>query len=848
MPQITHNCRNAADHSVPCQGRTVYMKFGYFDDAAREYVITSPRTPYPWINYLGTQGFFSLISNTAGGYSFYKDARLRRITRYRYNNVPIDMGGRYFYIKDGDTIWNPGWSPVKTELDSYECRHGMGYTIITGKKNGLKAQVTFFVPQNYDGEVQQVVLTNESGSAKTFKLWSFAEWCLWDAQDDCTNFQRNFSTGRVEVVGSTIYHKTEYRDRRDHFAFYTVNDTIDGYDTDRDSFIGLYNGFNNPQAVLDGKATNSFADGWSPIASHYKEITLAAGESKTLVFILGYVEMPVAEKFEADGKTINKVKSNAMIEKYNTPEKVAAGLAELKETWDKLLGILNVDTPDDKVNRMVNIWNQYQCMVTFNLSRSASYFESGIGRGMGFRDSNQDVLGFVHQIPDRARERIIDIASTQFPDGGCYHQYQPLTKKGNADIGGDFSDDPLWLILSVAAYIKETGDWSILDEMVPYDNDMSVAQPMLEHLKVSFYHIVNNLGPHGLPLAMRADWNDCINLSCYSDTPGESFQTYTNPKFKAEGGYSKVAESAFVGALFTYAGPNYVKILEHLGKTDEAAKAQAEIDKMKKAMMDSAWDGDWFLRAYDAEGRKMGSRECEEGQIFIEPQGFAIMSDIDKEATRKTLAAIDERLNTKYGLVLNNPAFTKYYIQYGEISTYPGGYKENAGIFTHNNAWIICAAAYAGEGDQAFKYYSEIAPAFTEETSDIHKTEPYVYGQMIGGKDAGADIGKQGDNFGQGKNSWLTGTAAWNMVAISQYILGIAADFDGLKIDPSIPHEWDGMKATRQFRGATYNITVKNPNHVCKGVKSMTVDGRAVDGNVIPVCSGGVHEVEVVLG
>lgn len=824
------------------------MKFGHFDDKNREYVITSPRTPYPWINYLGTQGFFSLISNTAGGYSFYKDARLRRITRYRYNNVPIDMGGRYFYIKDGDTIWNPGWSPVKTELDSYECRHGMGYTIITGRKNGLKAEATFFVPQNYDGEVQQLVLTNESGSAKTFKLWSFAEWCLWDAQDDCTNFQRNFSTGRVEVVGSTIYHKTEYRDRRDHFAFYTVNDSIDGYDTDRDSFIGLYNGFHNPQAVLDGKANNSFADGWSPIASHYKEITLAAGESKTLVFILGYVEMPAAEKFEADGKTINKVKSNAMIEKYNTPEKVAAGLAELRETWDKLLGILNVDTPDDKVNRMVNIWNQYQCMVTFNLSRSASYFESGIGRGMGFRDSNQDVLGFVHQIPDRARERIIDIASTQFPDGGCYHQYQPLTKKGNADIGGDFSDDPLWLILSVSAYIKETGDWSILDEMVPYDNDMSVAQPMLEHLKVSFYHIVNNLGPHGLPLAMRADWNDCINLSCYSDTPGESFQTYTNPKFKAEGGYSKVAESAFVGALFTYAGPNYVQILNHLGKTDEAAKAQAEIDKMKKVMMDSAWDGDWFLRAYDAEGKKMGSKECEEGQIFIEPQGFAIMSDIDAEASKKTLKAIDERLNTQYGLVLNNPAFTKYYIQYGEISTYPGGYKENAGIFTHNNAWIICAAAYAGEGDQAFKYYSEIAPAFTEETSDIHKTEPYVYGQMIGGKDAGADIGKQGDNFGQGKNSWLTGTAAWNMVAISQYILGIAADFDGLKIDPSIPHEWDGMKATRQFRGATYDITVKNPDHVCKGVKSMTVDGKAVDGNVIPVMDGGKHTVEVVLG
>ena len=825
------------------------MKFGHFDDAKREYVIDTPRTPYPWINYLGTQGFFSLISNTAGGYSFYKDARLRRITRYRYNNVPIDMGGRYFYINDNGTIWNPGWSPVKTELDSYECRHGMGYTVITGKKNDLKAEVTFFVPQDYDGEVQQVVLTNESGSDKTFKFWSFAEWCLWDAQDDCTNFQRNFSTGRVEIKGSTIYHKPEYRDRRNHFAFYTVNDTIDGYDTDRDTFIGLYNGFGDPQQVKAGTCGNSLADGWSPIASHYKEITLKAGESKTLVFILGYVEMPVDKKFEADGKTINKEKALAMMEKYNTPEKFAAGMAELRAYWDKLLGILNVNTPEDKVNRMVNIWNQYQCMVTFNLSRSASYFESGIGRGMGFRDSNQDILGFVHQIPDRAKERIIDIASTQFPDGGCYHQYSPLTKKGNADIGGDFSDDPLWLILSVSAYIKESGDWSILDEMVPYDNDMSKAQTMLEHLKVSFYRIVNNLGPHGLPLAMRADWNDCINLSCFSDTPGESFQTYTNPKFKAEGGYSKVAESVFVAALFTFAGPNYVSILNHVGKKDEAAKAQAEIDKMKKVMMESAWDGNWFIRAYDANGEKMGSKDCEESKIFIEPQGFAIMSDIDKDATEKTLKAIDENLNCEFGLVLNYPAFTKYHVQYGEISTYPQGYKENGGIFTHNNAWIICAAAYAGKGDQAFKYYSEIAPSYTEETSDIHKTEPYVYGQMIGGKEAGSDIGNGGKNYGQGKNSWLTGTAAWNMVAISQYILGIKPDFDGLMINPSIPSSWDGFKATRLFRGDKYNITIKNPNHVCKGVKSLVVDGKAIDGCIVPFVEGKKEvNVEITLG
>ncbi len=819
-------------------------KFGHFDDINKEYVIENPRTPYPWINYLGNQGFFSLISNTAGGYCFYKDARLRRITRYRYNNVPIDMGGRYFYINDNGTIWSPGWSPVKTELDEYQCRHGMGYTIIKGKKNGVSTEVTFFVPQNYNGEVQSLVIKNEGSEAKTLKLFSFAEWCLWDAQDDCTNFQRNFSTGCVEIEGngSTIYHRTEYRDRRNHYAFYSVNDTVDGFDTDRDSFIGLYNGFNDPQAVTAGKANNSVADGWSPIASHYKEITLAPGESKNLIYILGYAENPVEKKFEADGKTLNKEVAHAMIEQYNTPEKVAAGLAELKETWDNLLGIYKANTPDDKVNRMVNIWNQYQCMVTFNLSRSASYFESGIGRGMGFRDSNQDILGFVHQIPDRARQRLIDLAATQLEDGGCYHQYQPLTKKGNSDIGGDFSDDPLWMILSVGSYIKETGDWSILDEKVPYDNDESKAKTMLDHLTVSFYHIVNNLGPHGLPLAMRADWNDCINLSCFSDTPGESFQTYTNPKFAAEGGYSKTAESVMVATLFTYVGPTFVGILKHLGKDAEAEKAQAEIDKMKKNVMASAFDGDWFIRAYDANGNKMGSKECEEGKIFIEPQGFAVMSEIGKEegADIKTLNSIDKYLNTKYGLVLNNPAYTKYYVQYGEISTYPGGYKENAGIFTHNNAWIICAEAYAGRGNKAFEYYSKIAPAFNEEISDLHKTEPYVYGQMIAGKDA--------SRFGEGKNSWLTGTAAWNMVAISQYILGVQPDFDGLKVVPSIPSTWDGYTITRKYRGAEYNIKFENPSHVESGVKSVTVDGKAIDGNVIPAFDGGVHEVVVVMG
>ncbi|MDR0974102.1 MAG: glycosyl transferase [Ruminococcus sp.] len=813
------------------------MKYGYFDDKSREYVIENPKTPYPWINYLGTQAFFSLISNTAGGYSFYKDARLARITRYRYNNVPTDVGGRYFYIKDGETLWNPGWSPVKTSLDSYVCRHGMGYTVIDGKKNDLRAKVTFFVPEDFTGEIQLMKLTNEGSAPKTFKLWSFLEWCLWDAQDDSTNFQRNFNTGEVELEftekSSVIYHKTEYKERRNHFAFYSVNDKADGFDTDRETFMGLYNGFHNPQTVMDGKPRNSVADGWSPVASHYKEITLAPGESKSLVFILGYVENPKAEKWNADG-SMNKSRAYEMLAKYDTAEKAEAALVKLAETWDKLLSKYTIKSKDENLNRMVNIWNQYQCMVTFNLSRSASYFESGIGRGMGFRDSNQDLLGFVHQIPERARERILDIAATQLEDGGNYHQYQPLTKKGNNEAGTNFNDDPLWMILSTAAYIKETGDLGILDENVPYKNDEALAKPLLDHLKRSFYHVVENVGPHGLPLIGRADWNDCLNLNCFSDTPGQSFQITTSKD-------GKVAESVMIAGMFTSIGPEYVKLCRLKGLNADADKAQAEIDKMREIIMKYGYDGEWFLRAYDDNGKKVGSNENAEGKIFIEPQGWCVMSGLGKETGDdiKTLDSVKKYLDTKYGLVLNNPAFTKYYIEYGEISTYPAGYKENAGIFCHNNAWIVCAEAVAGRGDMAYEYYSKIAPAYLEDISDIHRTEPYVYAQMVAGKDA--------KRHGEAKNSWLTGTAAWNFVAISQYILGIIPDYEGLKIDPAIPKDWDGYSISRTFRNAVYNIKIENPSHVTKGIKSITVDGNPIKGNVIPPQSG-THEVVVTMG
>jgi len=812
------------------------MEFGFFDDANREYVITNPATPWPWINYLGNTDFFSLISNTAGGYSFYKDAKFRRITRYRYNNVPMDAGGRYFYIKDGDTLWSPGWKPVKTPLDNYECRHGMNYTKIRGEKNSISAEVLFFVPLNTHAEIQKLSLSNHSKEVREIKLFSFAEWALWNAATDMENFQRNFSTGEVEIEDSVLYHKTEYKERRNHYAYYSVNIKINGFDTDRETFMGLYNGFHEPQVVLNGKSQQSVAHGWSPIASHYIEVELQPGETKDFVFVLGYVENAEDEKWE-EKNVINKTKAKETIARFDTTDKVDTALLELKAYWDDLLSIYTLDSGDEKLDRMVNIWNQYQCMITFNFSRSASFFESGIGRGMGFRDSNQDLIGFVHQIPERARERIIDIASTQFPDGGCYHQYQPLTKRGNNDIGGGFNDDPMWLILGTVSYIKETGDFSILDEMVPFDNDEKLAKTLFDHLTISFDHVVNNLGPHGLPLIGRADWNDCLNLNCFSNDPNESFQTTEN---KTEG--SK-AESLMIAGLFVVYGRGYVELCSQLNKNEEAGRAEKHVENMVEAVKKHGWDGNWFLRAYDYFGNKIGSDENEEGKIFIESNGWCTMAGIGLEdgMVEKALDSVKERLDCEYGIVLNNPAFTKYYIEYGEISSYPPGYKENAGIFCHNNPWIMIGETVLGRGDQAWEYYKKICPAYLEDISELHKTEPYVYAQMVAGKDAARP--------GEAKNSWLTGTASWNYYTITQYILGIRTDYNGLVIDPCIPAEWEGFKVSRKFRGATYNIEVVNPDSVSKGVKQVFIDGEENKmGNLVPVMPVGTYHVKVILG
>jgi cellobiose phosphorylase len=821
------------------------MQFGHFDDEHREYVISRPDTPLPWINYLGCEAYFGIISNTAGGYSFYKDARLRRLTRFRYNNAPLDQGGRYIYLRDDETassqagasFWSPSWQPVRRPLDAYECRHGLGYTTIRSSLAGIESYTRYFVPLGENLEVWELTLTNHRDRPASLSVFSAVEFCLWDAMDDAANFQRNYSVGEVEVVDGVIYHKTEYRERRDHFAFFACSEELAGFETRREAFLGPYRGWDSPAAVEAGQTSASMANGWQPVGVHHVRVQLEAGAQKKVIFLLGYHENPKDQKFDPpDSQTLNKRTVQPVIARYLRNDEVEGAFQALRVYWDELLGRLQVSTPVDHTDRMVNIWNAYQLMVTFNFSRSASYFESGIGRGMGFRDSAQDLLGFMHLVPELARARILDLAATQLPNGGAYHQYQPLTKRGNNDVGSGFNDDPLWLVLAAAAYVKETGDWSILDEPVSYDNDPATQEPLYGHLQRSIQYTLDRLGPHRLPLIGRADWNDCLNLNCFSETPGQSFQTTTNKD-------GQVAESVFIAGLFVLAAREMVQLAGRRQCEKDARTFGRAADEMEKITWAAGWDGEWFRRAYDDFGRPVGSQECIEGQIFIEPQGMCVMAGMgvgDGRAER-ALDSVAARLGTEHGILLHQPAFTRYYLHLGEISSYPPGYKENASVFCHTNPWIMIAEARIGRGDRAHDYYLRINPSAREGISEVHRCEPYVYAQTIAGRDA--------PTCGEAKNSWLTGTAAWNYVAITQWILGLRPDYDGLRIDPCIPSDWDGFSAARKFRGGTLRITVHNPRGVCRGVVRMTVDGQESAGNLVPAgLPGDEHQVEVWLG
>jgi cellobiose phosphorylase len=811
------------------------VHYGFFDDEHREYVITQPDTPLPWINYLGTEEYFAFVSNTGGGCSFYRDPRLRRITRYRYNNVPPDLGGRYIYLRDdadGD-FWSPSWQPTKSQLDTYECRHGLSYTSIGSARNDIGAETLYFVPLGENLEVWRLRVTNERRRPARLSVFSLVEFCLWDAMDDMTNFQRNFNIGEVEVVGGVIYHKSEYRERRNHFAYFACSEPLAGFDTQRETFLGAYRGWEAPLAVERGSSFDSIAHGWSPIGSHHVRLSLLPGETREVIFVLGYSENPPDAKFDPPGsETLDKRRVRPVIERWLRPETVEEGLAELGRSWDELLSVFHVETPDEDTNRMVNIWNPYQCMATFNLSRSMSGYESGIGRGMGFRDSSQDLFGCSSEVPGRARERILDLAATQLATGGAYHQYQPLTKRGNDAVGSGFNDDPLWLVLAAGAYLRETGDTAILDEPVPYDLAPGSETPLYEHLQRCVRYTLDRLGPHGLPLIGHADWNDCLNLNCFSDTPGESFQTTGNK----EGG---VAESVFIGGQFVLVARDLAGIARWRGLVDEAASYESEASRMAAVVEEHGWDGEWYLRAYDYFGKVVGSSRNEEGQIFLESQGICAMANIgaSQGMPATALASVRERLATEHGIMLIQPPYSRYHPEIGEITSYPPGYKENGSVFCHVNPWIMIGEAMLGDGDAAFDYYRRTNPSARAPISDIHRCEPYVYAQTIAGRDAAT--------FGEAKNSWLTGSASWHLTAISQWILGVRPEFDGLRVDPVLPSSWGGFTARRRWRGATYEITVRKGAGTSGRVRELLVDGTRVAGTLIaPAPAGTTIRVE----
>lgn len=783
------------------------MKYGCFDKENKEYVITQPDTPLPWINYLGAEEYCALISNTAGGYSFYKDPKERRLLRYRYNNVPQDRGGRYLYIRDNENrdYWSVSWQPVLKNLEKYkyECRHGLGYTVISSEYSGISIKTTYFVPLGENLEIWMTEVKNPGKENRDLSLFSFVEFCLWDALNDMTDYQYNLNIGQTEVKDNIICHLSRYRVEKNLVGYFAcANAKPKGFDTQRKDFMGNYGDWSAPRAVVEGKMHNSLACGWAPVGAQMFNLKLKPGQTKTFIFVLGFTE---------DIKEPPK-----KIEKFNTPETIEKELAKLKKYWEANLNKFSVQSEDPELDLMVNTWNQYQCLTTFNWSRSASYYESGIGRGMGFRDSNQDTLGFVHMIPEKVKERIIDLASNQFEDGSAYHQYSPLTKKGN---GSGYSDDHLWLLVSVPAYVKETGDLRFLETEVPYVGGEKGT--IYEHLARAINFTLTHCGPHQLPKIYFADWNDCLNL--------------THGKEKAE--------SVMVAQMAVYGAREMARMAELINKKADVKKHNDIAEDLQKRINKKAWDGNWYLRAFDEDEEPMGSAKNKEGQIYLETQAWGVISSTaDKGRALKCMESVRKHLFTRHGIMLMSPPYSTFIPKYGSIGVYPPGLKENGAIFCHPNPWAMIAECILGRGDIAYEYYKAIQPAARNEIADLHKTEPYVYCQMI--------AGKPHPDFGEGKNSWLTGSACWNFVAASQWILGIRPDYHGLLIDPCIPKSWKGFQVKRIFRGSTYYITVRNEGQVSKGIKSITLDNKRLPSNLIPPdkARGKEHHVEVIIG
>ena len=799
------------------------MKYGYFDDPQREYIITNPKTPVKWINYIGTLSFGGFVDHTGGALVCKNDPTFNRITKYIQQMPSSEFKGETLYLRfktaDGYKVFSPFFVPTLDPYDLFECHVGLGYTRIVSELYGIRSEVTIFVPNGEDREVRDIKISNISGAALEIDVIPVVEYTHPDALKQFTNADWVPQTMQGAAVTDgeyTVLLQYPFMHKKRRVNFFTANVAASSFETDRKTFLGdnEYGTWRSPLSLQSAKLSNTEAQRGDNIAALLIPLgILNPGEGRRVITQLGQ-----APSFEA---------AQPGIDKFRNPATIDAALTEMAAFWDEYLSALQVQTPDAALNATVNVHNPHQCFTTRQWSRYLSYYQLGLGaRGIGIRDSSQDILAVLASIPEDGKKFISTLLSFQKRDGSSLHQFNPLTMVGDEgdslereDLPHYYSDDHLWSVLTVTAYVKETGNLEFLKETVPfYDKDKNghvvESRSVLDHLKRALNFTRNNIGEHGLPLLGFADWNDTINLAAG-------------------------AESLFSAHLYGRALLEMIALLTHIDD-HSIEEYRAAYEEMNERVEQHAWDGDWYVMYFDHDGTPLGSKKNEKGQVHLNAQSWPLLSGFaSPERGEKAMQAVNKYLNTKYGIKLSMPGYNGHDPKYGGVTTYPPGAKENSGIFLHPNPWAIIAETMLGNGDRAYEYYAQINPAGKNDIIDIYECEPYVYAQNI--------LSDEHPQFGLARNSWLSGTASWSYQAATQWILGIRPEYNGLRVDPCIPSAWEGFSATRKFRGGLVHITVHNPQGVCKGITKMTVDGKEVAGNLVPLGSG-ERRVEVWLG
>lgn len=802
------------------------MQYGHFDDQNREYIITDPKTPTKWINYIGTLTFGGFVDHTGGALICKADPALNRITKYISQLPSSEFKGETLYVRlkqsDGYKIFSPFFVPTLDPYQRYECHVGLGYSRVISEFYGLRTQVTIFVPQTGECELRDIVITNIGPLPLELDLIPVVEYTHFDALKQLTNAdwvpQTMQSRAEWEQDGCLVLKQYAFMKRETAVNYFTSSAPVSSFETDRKIFLGdnEYGTWANPGSLQSAELSNSQANRGDNIAALLHHLgVLQPSQSCRVITQLGQVSSLKA--------------SLPTIRKFRKPEVVESGFKTLADFWSDYLSRLQVQTPDESMNHMLNIHNPRQCFTTKNWSRYLSLYQLGYGeRGLGFRDSSQDVMGVLANIPEQAKDLMYLLMQVQRINGSAMHLFYPLTMEAStgdsaASEGAPryYSDDHLWIVLAVTAYLKETGDMAFLKDVLPYYEKDKYGQPLekstvLDHLRRAIEFTHTDVGAHGLPLLGFADWNDTVNLR-----PG--------------------AESVFSALLYGKALLEMIGLAQHLGDETMIEQFTTYYQEMRARVNQHAWDGEWYLRYFDSDGTPLGSHQNEQGQIYLNAQSWAVISAFAPlERARQAMESARARLNTRYGLKLSAPGFNGFDPHRGGITTYPPGAKENGGIFLHTNPWAMIAETILGNGDRAFEYYNQINPGAKNDLIEIYECEPYVYPQNI--------LGDEHPQFGLARNSWLSGTASWAYQAATMFILGVRPTYRGLLVDPCIPRVWDGFEVRRFYRGAWYEIKVQNPEHCSRGVKLLKVDGNEITGNIIPVFNDGTHTVLVVLG